>query len=221
MQAEDILERLNDCARVEKEARKAGFIPLAGVDEAGRSPLAGPVVACACILPSNFPFSQVKDSKLLSEKERERLFKKLTSFPGVEYAIEMASEKEIDLINILQATLSCMKKAVEALKIQPRLVLVDGNCLPTLSYPAKAVIQGDVSCPSISAASILAKVTRDAIVREYDKKWPEWRFSEHKGYGTQYHFEMIRKYGALEVHRRSFEPIKSLLNMEFQGTIEP
>lgn len=184
---------------------------IVGVDEAGRGPLAGPVVACACFLPDNFPKSQVKDSKQLSEKQRERAFQLLTTFPGVLYAIESVSEQVIDEINILQATLLAMKRAVESISIIPILVLVDGPILPALSYPAQAIISGDVLCPAISAASILAKVTRDAILRSYDQRWPEWKFSVHKGYGTAYHRMMIETHGILPVHRRSFEPIKSLV----------
>jgi len=195
---------------VENEARKNGILLIAGVDEAGRGPLAGPVVAAACILPFNFPhFNELKDSKQLSQKERERIFALLTSYPGVFYSIQSVSEKMIDKINILQATLLAMKRAVMSLKISPALVLVDGNMLPTLCYPAQAVVKGDILCPSISAASILAKVTRDSLVTQYDKKWPQWCFSEHKGYGTPYHLHMIEKHGILPVHRKSFDPIKT------------
>ena len=196
-------------------ARKKGIDFIAGVDEAGRGPLAGPVVAAACILPSHFPyFDDLKDSKQLSANERERLYALLTSYPDVTYSIQSVSERVIDRINILQATLLAMKKAVMKLGRVPSLVLVDGNHLPALPYTSESVIKGDITCPSISAASILAKVTRDALVSQYDKRWPNWRFSEHKGYGTRYHLEMIQKYGVLPVHRKSFDPIKTLVYSE-------
>jgi len=199
----------------EQKAREKGLYPLVGVDEAGRGPLAGPVVAAACILPSHFPqYDELKDSKQLSAKERKRFFSLLTSHPDVRYSVQFVSEKMIDTVNILQATLLAMKRAIMALKKEaPLLVLVDGNTLPSIPYPAHAIIHGDKLCPSISAASILAKVARDAFVSEYDKKWPHFRFSEHKGYGTPYHLEMIERYGILPVHRTSFDPIKSLLNL--------
>lgn len=197
----------------EKNARERGLSPIIGVDEAGRGPIAGPVFAAACILPSHFPcLAELKDSKQLSAKERERLFHLLTSHPDVRYSIQSVSETTIDSINILQATLLAMKRAIMALKEVPSLVLVDGNRIPIIPYQAEAIIHGDVLCPSISAASILAKVSRDAFVCRYDKKWPHFRFSEHKGYGTPYHLEMIERYGILPVHRKSFDPIKSLLN---------
>lgn len=186
---------------------------IVGVDEAGRGPLVGPVVASACFLPDNFPINQVKDSKQLTEKQRERLYTLLTTFPGVVYAVEIVSEQVIDEINILQATLLAMTRAVESIACIPSRVLVDGNVLPALSYPAQAIVSGDSLCPCISAASILAKVTRDAIVRDYDALWPEWQFSKHKGYGTKHHLSMIKKHGILPVHRRSFEPIKSIVSM--------
>jgi ribonuclease HII len=198
---------------LEHEARQQGIRCIAGVDEAGRGPLAGPVVAAACILPAYFPYmSEMKDSKQISPKERERLYALLISHPEVIYSIQVVSEKIIDKKNILQATLLAMKRAVESLKVSPTLVLVDGNVLPSIKFPAYAIVKGDILCPSISAASILAKVTRDAIVCQYDKKWPEWRFSTHKGYGTPHHLCMIKQHGILPVHRKSFDPIKSMIN---------
>lgn len=184
---------------------------VVGVDEAGRGPLAGPVVACACFIPDNFPISHVRDSKQLTESQRAKAYHFLATFPGVVWSVESVDEKIIDEINILQATLLAMKRAVESLALFPTLVLVDGNILPPLSHPAEAIVSGDALCPVISAASIIAKVTRDTIVRSYDQAWPEWKFSVHKGYGTKYHRSMIEKYGVLPVHRRSFEPIKSLV----------
>lgn len=213
MYSGDLFSEAGPGPLVEHEARKKGIAPIAGVDEAGRGPLAGPVVAAACILPSHFPhFHELKDSKVLSPEERERLFALLTSYPEVIYSVQAISEKIIDKINILQATLLAMKRALLALKAAPALVLVDGNICPITKYPSQAVVKGDALCPSISAASILAKVTRDALVSKYDKKWPQWRFSDHKGYGTPYHLRMIEEHGILPIHRKSFDPIKTLLN---------
>lgn len=185
---------------------------IAGVDEAGRGPLAGPVTACACILPPDFShLYALKDSKQLTAKEREYLYQVLTTDPNVFYAVHSVSEEIIDSINILQATLLAMKQAVESLPVTPDLVLVDGRQIPSISCPAQAIVRGDALHPCISAASIIAKVTRDHYVAEYDSKWPTWRFSVHKGYGTKYHLQMIRQHGILPIHRKSFEPIKSFV----------
>ena len=196
---------------LESDARESHLHPIVGVDEAGRGPLAGPVVVCACSLPDTFPFHEVKDSKQLSEKVRERLYGFITTYPGVVYTLQVISETVIDQINILQATLLGMKQAVESLPLIPEVVFIDGPILPKISYKAHAIVSGDVLCPSISAASIVAKVHRDRLISAYDTIWPEWRFSVHKGYGTAYHRAMLEKHGFLPVHRRSFEPIKSMI----------
>jgi len=184
---------------------------IAGVDEAGRGPLAGPVVVAACILPPFFVLKGLNDSKQLSEKKREEFFEILTKVEGVEYAISIIGHEEIDEINILQATLKGMKMAVEALKLRPTLVLIDGNRVPSdLEIPSKAIIGGDATEPAISAASVIAKVTRDRLMREYHEKYPSWEFAKHKGYGTKLHFDRLKELGLSPIHRKTFTKAISL-----------
>ena len=183
---------------------------LAGVDEAGRGPLCGPVVAAAVILDPENPIEGLRDSKKLSEKRREELAP-IIKEKALAWSVAEVSAEEIDRINILQATLKAMKNAVETLSIQPTLVLVDGNRLPQLGIRAQAVVKGDDKVPAISAASILAKTYRDQKLRELDKIYPEYGFAKHKGYGVKAHLEAIRNFGVLPIHRKSFEPIASML----------
>jgi ribonuclease HII len=183
---------------------------IAGVDEAGRGPLAGPVVAAAVMLDSKYPIEGLADSKKLSENQRNRLAV-LIKQHALSYSIAQASVTEIDELNILQATLLAMQRAVNGLSLQPDQVLVDGNRLPKLTIPARAIIKGDSAIKAISAASILAKVTRDAIMVEYHKQYPDFSFHIHKGYGTKQHIAEIEKFGCLDIHRRSFNPVKTLL----------
>ena len=182
---------------------------VAGCDEVGRGPLAGDVVAAAVILGDYIP-EGLADSKKLSEKKRERLFPEIQSH-AVAFAIGRASVDEIDKLNILNASLLAMKRAVEALTVRPDHVLVDGNKLPTWEYSAEAVVGGDGTVPAISAASILAKVTRDQELIALDAQYPEYGFAKHKGYPTAQHMAAIKTHGILPIHRRSFGPISRLL----------
>jgi ribonuclease HII len=183
---------------------------IAGVDEAGRGPLAGPVVAAAVILDPKYPIDGLADSKKLSENQRNRLAV-LIKKHALSYAIAQASVTEIDSLNILQATFLAMQRAVSGLSVLPDQVLVDGNRLPVLTVPAQAIVKGDSKIKAISAASILAKVTRDAIMVAYNNEYPDYSFHIHKGYGTKLHIAEIEKYGCLSIHRRTFNPVKTLL----------
>ena len=187
----------------EKEAKEKGFKYVCGVDEAGRGPLAGPVYAAAVILPDGCIIEGVNDSKKLSEKKREALFDVIKE-NALAYSIASASEKEIDEINILNATYLAMQRAVEGLNIKADFALIDGNRLPQLSIPAQCIVKGDAKSMSIAAASILAKVSRDRYMLEMAEKHPQYQFEKHKGYGTKLHYEMLDKYGASDIHRQTF-----------------
>jgi ribonuclease HII len=183
---------------------------VAGVDEAGRGPLAGPVIAAAVILDELQPIRGLADSKKLSPKTRERLFDEIRA-KALCCCIAEASVEEIDRLNILQATLLAMRRAVEGLRLRPHRVLVDGNRLPTLSVPAEAIVQGDAKVQAISAASILAKVYRDRLCEQLHERHPQYGFDAHKGYGTQAHMAALREHGACAEHRRSFAPVRAVL----------
>jgi ribonuclease HII len=183
---------------------------IAGVDEAGRGCLAGNVFAAAVILNPDFPIVGLADSKALSEKKREFLSQQIKKY-ALSWSIAQASVEEIDDINILQATLLAMRRAVEGLNIQPNEVLIDGNQLPKISIPARAIIQGDKTVQEISAASILAKVARDESMYECARIYPQFSFSKHKGYGTKLHCQEIEQFGILDIHRKSFNPVRTLL----------
>lgn len=187
----------------ENSALDNGYQYVCGIDEAGRGPLAGPVYAAAVILPSGIVIDGLNDSKKLSEKKREKLFDVIIE-NAVSYGIGFATEKEIDEINILQATFLAMRRAVENMKISPDFAYVDGNRDPMLGIPTETVIKGDANVPSIAAASILAKVSRDRVMYEMDKKYPEYNFAKHKGYGTKVHTEALKEYGPCEIHRLTF-----------------
>jgi len=187
---------------------KSGFKKIAGVDEVGRGPLAGPVVACACILPKGVVFHGIKDSKALTARERERLSDFLTSHPDVIYALAEVAADEIDKINILQASLLAMKKAVDALSSAPDFVIVDGRDLPLTPYAAKAIIKGDAVSQTIGAASILAKVYRDKLMDNFHKKYPQYGFNKHKGYATADHREALATHGPSPIHRKSFGGVR-------------
>lgn len=176
---------------------------VCGVDEAGRGPLAGPVVAAACILPDGLIIEGLDDSKKLSEKKREKLFDIIIE-NALDYHIAMATVDEIEEINILNAAMLAMKRAIEGLNIKPDLALIDGNTAKDFPVPVKTVVGGDATSQSIAAASILAKVTRDRMCYELDKQYPEYGFAKHKGYGTKLHTDAIKKYGITPVHRPSF-----------------
>ena len=179
---------------------------VAGVDEAGRGPLAGPVVAAAVILDERNPIKGLADSKKLTAKRREKLFDEIRA-KALCCSIAEASVEEIDRLNILQATLLAMRRAVEGLRLKPKLVLVDGNRIPVLEMLAEAIVKGDSLVPAISAASILAKVHRDRWCAELDLKYPQYGFAGHKGYGTLAHMAALREHGACPQHRMSFRPV--------------
>ena len=183
---------------------------VAGVDEAGRGPLAGPVVAAAVILDDLKPIKGLADSKQLTALRRERLYDEIRA-KALCCSIAQASVEEIDQLNILQATMLAMRRAVLGLRLKPTKVLVDGNRLPALDVLAEAVVSGDALVPCISAASILAKVTRDRLLRELHLQHPEYGFDRHKGYGTADHLRALQTHGALPVHRRSFAPVARAL----------
>ena len=183
---------------------------MAGVDEAGRGPLAGPVVAAAVILDDEHPIAGLADSKVLSEKRREQLFDEIRA-KALCCCIAEASVEEIDDLNILQATMLAMRRAVEGLRLKPAKVLVDGNRLPTLKIPAEAIVKGDAKVQAISAASILAKVHRDRMCLRWHDSHPEYGFAAHKGYPTAEHLQALREHGLTPWHRRSFGPVKALL----------
>ena len=183
---------------------------IAGVDEAGRGPLAGPVVAAAVILDELHPIDGLADSKVLTEKRREQLFDEIRA-KALAFCIAEASAAEIDQINILQATMLAMRRAVEGLRLKPAKVLVDGNRLPVLKIPAEAIVKGDAKVKAISAASILAKVTRDRFCQQMHERWPQYGFAIHKGYPTAAHQQALRQFGACAEHRRSFGPVRLVL----------
>ena len=193
----------------EMEIRAKGFTAVCGIDEAGRGPLAGPVVAAAVILPEDIQLPGVNDSKKITEKKREILFDFVKEH-ALAYGIGEASETEIDEINILQATFLAMRRAVEALQIPADYALVDGNRIQGLPVPAETVIGGDGKVLSIAAASILAKVTRDRYMRDMAAQYPEYGFEKHKGYGTKAHYAAIEQYGICPLHRKTF--LKKVLN---------
>jgi ribonuclease HII len=183
---------------------------VAGVDEAGRGPLAGPVVAAAVILDELKPIKGLADSKKLTARKRELLFDEIRA-KALCFSVAQASVQEIDALNILQATLLAMRRAVEGLRLSPKLVLVDGNRLPVLPMRAEAIVKGDDLVPAISAASILAKVTRDRWCHEVDAVYPAYGFSRHKGYGTALHLAALQTHGACPEHRTSFRPVTELM----------
>ena len=183
---------------------------LCGVDEAGRGPLAGPVYAAAVILDPARPIAGLNDSKKLSEKARDRLAF-IIKAEALAWHIAYATVEEIDQINILQATLLAMTRAVEGLKVQPEEVLVDGNRCPDWRYVSKAIIEGDAKVAEISAASILAKTERDAVMVELHQRYPHYNFAGHKGYGTAAHLKAIKQHGPCPEHRRSFAPVREML----------
>lgn len=187
----------------ENEARNNGYHVVCGVDEAGRGPLAGPVFAAAVILPQNLMIDGLNDSKKLSEKKREILYDKIKNL-ALTYAVAFATEHEIDEINILNATFLAMKRAVAKLNLKPDIVLVDGNKSPELEISTQTIVKGDSLSASIAAASILAKVERDRLMKNLSKKYPEYNFEKHKGYRTKMHIDLIKKYGPCEIHRKSF-----------------
>lgn len=187
----------------EHELKAKGYSLVCGIDEAGRGPLAGPVFAAAVILPEGLEDLGINDSKKLSEKKRDLLFEQIKE-KAVAWSVASASEREIDEINILNATFLAMKRAVEGLSLRPEIALVDGNRKPGTGIEELTLVKGDAKSISIAAASILAKVSRDRYLLELDRKYPQYQFAKHKGYPTKLHYEMIKAHGVSPVHRRSF-----------------
>lgn len=196
-------EEIKDLWLYEKEAFAEGFEIVCGVDEAGRGPLAGPVCAAAVILPKGLEIEGLNDSKKLTDKKRRELYDVIVE-KAVSYGIAMADEKEIDEINILQATFLAMQRALGKLTVKPNLALIDGNRAKDFGLPVRTIVKGDSLSASIAAASILAKVTRDRLMEELDETYPQYGFAVHKGYGTKRHYEALRELGPCEIHRRTF-----------------
>ncbi|MCL2145478.1 MAG: ribonuclease HII [Endomicrobia bacterium] len=195
----------------DKKFYDKGFLSIAGIDEAGRGPLAGPVAAAAVILPIDISIPYLNDSKKLTEKRRNELFG-IIKEKALAYSVAVIGNDKIDEVNILQAAFMAMKNAVQCLKVVPELCLVDGNHkIPNFNINQEAVVDGDAKSAAIAAASILAKVTRDKIMRDYAEKFPQYGFDKHKGYGTKIHMEALKKYGACEIHRKSFAPVKTAI----------
>ena len=207
-----------DWLKYENEAIENGNVIVCGVDEAGRGPLAGPVYAAAVVLRKGQIIEGANDSKKLTEKKREALFDVIIA-EAADYCIASVDEKTIDEINILQATYLAMSRAVSGLKTKPEMCLIDGNRQPPqIEIPCRTIVKGDALSMSIACASILAKVSRDRFMLELDSKYPQYRFAQHKGYGTALHIEMLRQYGASPVHRRSF--LKKIEGIpEYNGAI--
>ena len=188
---------------IENEYKEKGYSLICGVDEAGRGPLAGPVCAAAVILPRNIEIVGLNDSKKLSEKSREKLYDEICE-KAMSFGIAFASVEEIEELNILNAAMLAMNRAIAQLEPQPELALIDGNRSSAIEINSRCVIKGDAKCADIAAASILAKVTRDRYMLEMAEKYPEYHFERHKGYGTKLHYEALREYGPCEIHRPSF-----------------
>lgn len=197
------IERLTNMLEIEHRLYDKGYINIAGIDEAGRGPLCGPVVAAAVILPKDKKIEGVNDSKKLTEKKRELLYDDIMN-EAVAVGVGISEVDVIEKVNILNATKIAMKKAIENLKVKPDYCLIDGNQMIDISIDAETVVSGDAKSESIAAASIIAKVTRDRMLIEYDKLYPEYGFAKHKGYGTKAHIEAIKKYGLTPIHRPSF-----------------
>ena len=183
---------------------------ICGVDEAGRGPLAGPLVVAACVLPKGYDNEKIDDSKKLSEKKREELFEIIKSV-AVDYVIKIVDIETIDSKNIYQATKDAMKECVKDLKVKPDVILTDAMPLENMGVEVRDIVKGDAKSQSIAAASILAKVTRDHIMYELDKKYPEYDFKNNKGYGTKKHINALMEFGITEVHRKTYDPVKSML----------
>ena len=198
------LERLTNLKEIEKDLHKKGFKNICGIDEAGRGPLAGPVVVASVIMPENSMIEGVNDSKKVSEKKRELLYDKIIE-EAISYSVAIIGQDVIDDINILNATKEGVTSVVKGLDVRPDLIIIDAlEHINTDGVPYESIIKGDAKCYSIAAASILAKVTRDRIMREWDEIYPQYGFINHKGYGTAKHIQAIKEYGLCPIHRRSF-----------------
>lgn len=203
-------QRLNELKEIDKSYFKEGYNYICGIDEAGRGPLAGPVVVAAVIMPKDSMIEGVNDSKKVSEKKREKLYELIIE-EAISYSVGIVDQNEIDRINILNATKAGLTEAVRTLKVKPELILVDAlTNIDTCGVPYKSIIKGDAKSYSIAAASIIAKVTRDRIMREWDKVYPQYGFERHKGYGTAAHISAIKENGLCPLHRLSF--VKNIIN---------
>lgn len=194
----------------ERLLREEGHLVVAGVDEAGRGPLAGPVSVAAVVLPEGFVHAELNDSKQLTEPRRERIYEELMAWAGVEWCHVLVSVEEIDQVNILQATRLGMKRAVAGLVTRPHAVLIDGTAVPDFPVAQKALVKGDSLSLSIAAASVIAKVARDRLMRQAALDYPHYGFDQHKGYGTREHLAALRRHGPCPLHRRTFSPVAQL-----------
>ena len=197
-------QRLLILKEQEKQLREKGFKAICGIDEAGRGPLAGPVVVASVIMPENSMIEGVNDSKKISEKKREKLYDQILE-EAISYGVGIIGQDEIDEINILNATKKALTLSLKELTTKPDLIIVDAlTHIDTMGIPYESIIKGDAKCYSIASASIIAKVTRDRIMREWDRVYPEYGFIQHKGYGTAKHISAIKEYGLCPIHRKSF-----------------
>ncbi len=211
--------RLYEMFRYERQLKAQGSAKIAGLDEAGRGPLAGPVVAAACILPDGALLEGLNDSKQVIEAERERLYGQITTLPHCLWAVGVATAAEIDQLNILKASFLAMYRALQQLREVPDVILIDGHLVPSFGIPTIPLVKGDAKSGSIAAASILAKVTRDRMMKELDTLYPQYGFALHKGYATPDHMKAIQEFGPSAIHRKSFEPIKAMYVTETQGDL--
>ncbi len=205
-------ETLAQLKDIECTLSKKGYNNIAGTDEAGRGPLAGPVVAAAVIIPKGVTISNLNDSKKLTKNQREKLFEEIAA-SGAICSVGVIDNETIDRINILRASLLAMQKAILSLEVKPDFILVDGTfTVPNVTTPQMAIIGGDAICDSISAASIIAKVTRDRIMDKYQELYPDYTFANHRGYPTKRHLDELKNYGPTDIHRKTFRPVEKLLN---------
>jgi ribonuclease HII len=211
LKLDNLLNAVPEITRLETSLHEKGYEFIAGVDEAGRGPLAGPVVAAAVIIPDGVVINGLKDSKKLTPARRDFLFDEIAA-SGAYCSVGIIDNETIDQINILKASLLAMRKAIISLEEAARFILVDGPyTVPNIETPQMAIIEGDAFCPSISAASIIAKVTRDRIMDKYQEIYPEFSFACHRGYPTQKHIDELKEYGPTEIHRKTFRPVLELL----------
>ena len=214
-------ERLFKMLTYERQAKEQGYQNICGVDEVGRGPLAGPVVACACILPPSvfeepLLLRHLDDSKKLHPDLREKLFHFLSELPNLQFGIGIVDHREIDDINIFQATLLAMKRAIRKLIFKPCLLIIDGKHGPKAKIPVWPIVKADQLSLSVAAASVLAKVTRDRLMKEYDKIWAGYGFKRHKGYATKEHISALSDFGPCPIHRKSFDPVRTCLKSSIE-----